>query len=57
MDTDFNIEHFTPVPETELQEINGGNPFLVAIAVVCVAQIILDWDNFKNGLAGNPEQP
>lgn len=45
-----------PIPASEQQEINGGNPFLVAIAVVAIGQIILDWDNFKNGLTGRPEE-
>ena len=57
MNPDFNIENFAPIPEVELQELNGGNPFFVAIAIVCVAQIILDWDNFKHGLTGSPEKP
>jgi len=56
MNSDVNIERFIPIPEAEQQEMNGGNPFLVALAVVCAAQIILDWDNFKNGLTGRPEQ-
>ncbi len=56
MNSDVNIERFIPIPEAEQQELNGGNPFLIALAVVCAAQIILDWDNFKNGLTGRPEK-
>ena len=56
MNSDLNIENFMSIPEVELQELNGGNPFLIAIAVVFVAQMILDWDNFKNGITGHPEE-
>ncbi|MBK9392291.1 MAG: hypothetical protein IPN68_19670 [Bacteroidetes bacterium] len=38
----------------EKKEINGGNILWKLLAAVGVA-IIEDWDNFKKGLAGEPE--
>ncbi len=48
---------FKEVPVQEQQRLNGGVlPFLLAIGVVAVTEIIRDWDNFKNGLTGEPEE-
>ena len=46
---------------SEQQEINGGilplvARFLVGVAVAAVTEIINDWDNFKNGIQGLPEE-
>jgi bacteriocin-like protein len=44
--------------EHELAEINGGGivPSLLAGLIIAgVVQIISDWDNFKNGIAGRRE--
>jgi hypothetical protein len=43
---------------SELMKINGRAlwPAVLAGAIIAaVAEIIGDWDNFKNGLAGRPE--
>ena len=51
------MDNFRMVPLEEQQEINGGAfPFLILIGAAAVAQIIIDWDNFKNGLMGRPEE-
>ena len=50
-------DNFKEVAVHEQQRLNGGAlPFLLAIGVVAVAEIIRDWDNFKNGLTGQPEE-
>ena len=56
MKTELCIDSFKEIPEQEQQELNGGIlPFLAAVAVVAIARVIVDWDNFKNGLMGRPE--
>jgi hypothetical protein len=46
------------ISEPELAEITGGGviPSLLAgLFIAGVVQIIGDWDNFKNGIAGRRE--
>lgn len=57
MKTELSTGSFREIPLQEQQHLNGGAlHFLVAIGVVAITQIILDWDNFKNGLTGQPEE-
>lgn len=57
MKNNLAIENFNEIPVQEQQDINGGFlQFLIAIGVIGVAEIIRDWDNFKNGLTGRPEE-
>ncbi len=57
MKNEMNTENFRVIPLSEQQEINGGFvPFFILIGVAAVTQIIIDWDNFKNGLMGRPEE-
>jgi bacteriocin-like protein len=47
-----------PLSENELMEISGGFiwlPFLGAL-VGSLGELVKDWDNFKDGLAGHPER-
>jgi spore coat polysaccharide biosynthesis protein SpsF (cytidylyltransferase family) len=41
--------------KNELVRVNGGNPFLIGIGIAAFVEILSDWDNFKNGLAGRKE--
>jgi len=52
----MNIEKYSvnELSLVEKHEINGGNILWKLLAAVGVA-IIEDWDNFKKGLAGEPE--
>ena len=55
------LEGFSEVSQSEQQEINGGIlPFFVGllsgIIVAAATELFDDWDNFKNGLQGLPEQ-
>ncbi len=55
------LEGFSEVSQSEQQEISGGLlPFfaglLSGILVAAATELIDDWDNFKNGLQGLPEQ-
>jgi hypothetical protein len=51
------IENFNEIPVQEQQDINGGFwPFVISVALVAIGEIIEDWDNFKNGLTGRPEE-
>jgi len=57
----LKLEGFSEISPAEQLEINGGIiPFilgriLIGIAIAAGAKIIDDWDNFKNGLQGLPE--
>ncbi len=51
------IENFNEIPVQEQQDINGGFwQIIISIGIVVVDEIINDWDNFKNGLTGRPEE-
>lgn len=51
------INPFTEIPVREQQQLNGGiAPFFVGLGIAIAAAVIGDWDNFKNGLAGKPEE-
>jgi len=61
MKTELSLSDFREIPATEQLEINGGLwPLLAKIAagllVAAGTAIIDDWDNFKNGLTGQPEK-
>jgi hypothetical protein len=50
--------NYLEISESELTTINGGGiiPSLVAGLIIAgIVQIISDWDNFKNGIAGRRE--
>jgi hypothetical protein len=60
MKTELSLEGFSEISSNEQQEINGGIlPFLAGlisgIILASGTEIISDWDNFKNGLMGRPE--
>jgi hypothetical protein len=50
--------YYVDLSESELRQIEGGS-FIGALAagvlITAWAQIVSDWDNFKNGLAGRRE--
>jgi len=57
MRTETYTGDFRELSVQDQQEINGGAiPFLALIGAAAVTQIIIDWDNFKNGLMGRPEE-
>ncbi len=57
MKSELSIHSFNEIPVQQQQELNGGAfPFLVGLGLLAIAQVILDWDNFKNGLIGRPEE-
>ena len=57
MKNELTIESFNEISLQEQQKINGGFwPILISVAIVAIEQIIDDWDNFKNGLTGQPEE-
>ena len=57
MKNDLAIENFNEIPLKEQRDINGGFwQYFVSVAIVDIAEIIEDWDNFKNGLTGQPEE-
>jgi len=57
MKSELSIHSFKEIPVQQQQELNGGAfPFLIGIGLLAVAQVILDWDNFKNGLMGRREE-
>ncbi|HDS07564.1 MAG TPA: hypothetical protein ENO05_08050 [Bacteroides sp.] len=58
MKTELSTADFREIPVTEQQKLNGGflPALLVGIGIAAVAEIISDWDNFKNGLTGKPEE-
>jgi uncharacterized protein YkvS len=57
MKNELTIENFNEIPMQEQQDINGGIwPFVISVALIAIGEIIEDWDNFKNGLTGRPEE-
>jgi len=57
MNPKLSIECFNEIPLGEQQEINGGIwPIIVSIGIIAIEEVIRDWDNFKNGLTGKPEE-
>ncbi|MCP4312627.1 MAG: hypothetical protein GY790_15300 [Bacteroidetes bacterium] len=61
MKTEMSLEGFSEISQSEQQEINGGLISIVAALIVVavgagIAEIISDWDNFKNGLCGRAEE-
>lgn len=57
MKNELAIENFHEIPVNEQQDINGGFwQIVVSIGIMAVGEIIDDWDNFKNGLTGRPEE-
>ena len=61
MKKELLLEGFSEVSQSEQQEISGGLlPFvaglLSGIIIAAATELIDDWDNFKNGLQGLPEQ-
>jgi hypothetical protein len=57
MNRELAIEHFQEIPADELRGTLGGAwPIIVSLALIVVEEIASDWDNFKNGLTGRPEE-
>ena len=57
MKPEIHAGGFTEIPLSAQQEIHGGIlPFIAAVGIAMVTEIITDWDNFKNGLLGRPEE-
>lgn len=59
MKTNLSLEGFSEISQADQQEINGGLFFVPILAALIIAggtEIIQDWDNFKNGLMGRPEE-
>jgi len=54
----MSLEGFSEISPHEQREINGGIVirFIVAVVGAAVTEIVRDWDNFKNGLQGLPEE-
>ena len=57
MNKNLHPEGFREVPHSEQGEINGGfwPAVLAGVIIAGTAEILQDWDNFKNGLLGRPE--
>ncbi|MEO5980638.1 MAG: hypothetical protein ABIS36_11360 [Chryseolinea sp.] len=49
-----------PLSEDELRDtsggVNGWATFFGGLAATALGEIVKDWDNFKNGIAGRPER-
>lgn len=59
METKLSLEGFSEISHAEQNEINGGGFLLGLLSGILIAggtEIIKDWDNFKNGLMGRPEE-
>jgi len=59
MKTDHTLELFREIPEHQQRKVQGGGlaAFLAAAAIgALVKEVVEDWDNFKNGLMGRPEE-
>lgn len=50
---------FIPLSAYECYQTKGGSiiaAILVGAGIAAAGEIIRDWDNFKNGLMGRPEE-
>jgi bacteriocin-like protein len=50
--------YYVELSESELRQIEGGSfigTLVAGLIITSFAQIVGDWDNFKNGFAGRPE--
>jgi bacteriocin-like protein len=50
--------YYVELSESELRQIEGGSFWValgIGVAITAWSQIVSDWDNFKNGLAGRRE--
>lgn len=58
MNSELTIENYQEIPVSEQRGVNGGGilPFLGSLALIIVEEVVRDWDNFKNGLTGQPEE-
>ena len=56
MEDNVSLPHLMDLSLNEQANLNGGNPILIGLAIAAGAEIIRDWDNFKRGIAGHPEQ-
>ena len=58
MNSELLIENFTEIPLEEQEGYQGGIiwPFVFSLALIVVEEVVSDWDNFKNGLTGQPEE-
>jgi hypothetical protein len=51
--------YYVELSESELRQIEGGSilgGLAIGLIITAFAQIVGDWDNFKNGIAGRPEE-
>jgi hypothetical protein len=60
METNLKAEGFQELSSDQHRHILGGAlPFLIGLGIAAagaaIQNIITDWDNFKNGLTGEPE--
>ena len=58
MNSELLIENFIEIPPEEQEGYHGGIiwPFVVSLALIVIEEVVSDWDNFKNGLTGQPEE-
>ena len=58
MNSELLIENFHEIPPEEQEAYHGGIiwPFVISLALIVVEEVVSDWDNFKNGLTGQPEE-
>lgn len=57
MNSELLIENFNEIPPEEQEGIHGGIWSLVgSLVTIVVKEVVSDWDNFKNGLTGKPEE-
>ena len=50
--------YYVELNESELKQIEGGSilgGLAIGLIITAFAQIVGDWDNFKNGIVGRPE--
>jgi hypothetical protein len=57
MNRELAVEYFQEIPADDLRSTQGGAwPIVVGLALIVAEEIASDWDNFKNGLLGRPEE-
>lgn len=57
MESELSIPGFSEISRNDQLGLNGGIwPLITGLVIVAAAEIVKDWDNFKNGLKGIPEE-
>lgn len=57
MELNVCMGDFREIPKNTQKKLNGGSwAILAGFLIAVTVEVMSDWDNFKNGLMGRPEE-